>query len=200
MNILDGVNSHKKVVDNFYAEHGPDIKEAVDDVHAKLGNLSGNTLVKAVHDITEMVQKQNNFKDIIQCGKQECSFCCHSEIFLGQDEVNYIKSNAKYEIDQERLAKQRSTTKYSDLSFADRACIMLKDGKCQVYAHRPTLCRNHGATLGVDPEECHQQNLNLGTVFVEQPRAVLMEALQVYITMQNMKSIDDVKNIADYNW
>jgi Fe-S-cluster containining protein len=200
MNILEGVASHQKITDSFYTEYGADIKQAVDDIHAKLGMLSGNTLVKAVHDITEMAQKANSFKDLLQCGKQECSFCCHAEIFLGQEEVNYIKANATYEIDQERLAKQRTATKYSDLSFADRACIMLKNGKCQVYAHRPTLCRNHGAALGTDPEECHQQNLNVGTVFVEQPRAITMEALQVYITMRSMHSIDDVKNIADYNW
>jgi len=203
MNLEDKLNNlpAPKSTD-FYITHQKEIAQAMTELKQKtpLDLLSGDTVVDAIHQMVDGVQEQLDFKSKIQCGKQECSFCCHSEIFISKLEADYIRDNAEYEINEERLYKQRQTKSYNDLSFADKACIMLKDGKCQVYAHRPVLCRNHAALAGTDPQQCHQQNIKQGTVCVDQPRAPLLEAMNLYITTRDVKSIDDVRNIAEFNW
>lgn len=200
---LAGVDRPALPKDDFYALHMEDITKVMSDIHTKtiLGKLTGNQLVQTVHHNIDEMQAHLKFKDYIQCDKQECSFCCHSEIFISKDEAAYIKTKGTYTIDAERQAKQRITT-YKQLSFADKACIMLKDGKCQVYANRPALCRNHAASIGIDPEDCHKQNIdqNAGH-WVEQPRNIPLEAFQMYLTLKGSgRSLQGVKNIADFDW
>ncbi len=192
--------------EDFFIKHKDelnDVQEALEN-HPKFKNLHGHELVANIHKAIDDAQVQIKFADVMQCGKQECSFCCHSEIYIGQAEAAYIKKYAKYEIDPKRLALQRATTDYTKLSFAEKACIMLKDGKCQVYNHRPALCRNHGVVAGTDPEECHQQNLYQHVpgkaVAVQQPRAVLLEGLTMFVTLKDARSLADVRNIAQYDW
>jgi Fe-S-cluster containining protein len=192
--------------DNFFTAH----KEEINEVQDKLAHMFQNapdaeTVVQVVHNIMDDFQTKAKFKEALQCGKQQCSFCCHSEIFIGKPEADHIKKHAKYEIDQERLAKQRATKDYTTLSFADKACIMLKDGRCQVYAHRPALCRNHGVNLGEDPKLCEEQSMNLGIpgappVNILQPRMIVLEAMSTFVTTFAASGIQDIKNIAEYNW
>jgi Fe-S-cluster containining protein len=191
-----------KIKDAFIEEHFEELQKNMMTIHTRTpaGHLHGPTLIRALHVQLDFLQEKAKFEDELQCGRQQCSFCCHSEIFMTPSEAQYIKENAtRYEIDKERQAKQRAT-EYTKLSFADKACIMLKDGRCQIYEHRPMVCRNHGAARGTDPEECHQQNIEQGKVFVSQPRAVIFEAIQFYPIMREPDTFNSVKNIADYEW
>jgi len=191
--------------DDFYIVHQQELQAVSGDLRKLLQKASNNEAVTIIHNQIDMLQQRVNYKDALQCSKQSCSFCCHSEIYIGQPEADFIKQHGNYVIDAARQAKQRATDDYSKLSFADKACIMLKDGKCQVYEHRPSLCRNHGIALGEDPLKCFEQSRDLGqpnkpTVKIQQPRMIALEAMATYITTKNAKDINDVKNIAEYNW
>jgi Fe-S-cluster containining protein len=202
MDMLDKINSGYQVPkDNFYAEHIQDIQKVVEEFQASghFDKMSDDQFAASIHAEIDAMQKHIDINKHIQCDKQQCSYCCHSEIFISPVEAAYIKNNAVYEIAADRQAKQR-TTNYKDLSFADKACIMLKDGKCQIYDQRPTICRNHNVSLGTDPEECYKQNLEQGTHKVEEVRNIALEALSFYLTVDRAKDITDIKNIADYEW
>lgn len=204
MNIADRLSNRPPVgaPGNFYDEHMPEVRQAMEEVlHPKLESLNDHDVVQALHQINTVIQKRANLAAHVQCHRQECSFCCHSEIFLTKTEVDYIKQHATYEVDKTRQEKQRNTLDYRSLSFADKACIMLKNGKCQIYEHRPLLCRNHVAAIGTDPEECRQQNLEQdGKHFVNEPKAVLTEATNFYLPAYRVKSVTEFKNIADFDW
>lgn len=191
--------------DDFYIVEA----EAIHEVQVELGKMLDHrpdeeAAIK-IHASIDALQKQHHFNEALQCSKQECSYCCHSEIFIGKPEANLIKKYGKYEIDKQRQAKQRAATNYNQLSFADKACIMLKDGKCQVYELRPSLCRNHGISVGESPHDCFRQSRDLGIpgtepVKIQQPRMIPLEAMATYITIKGAKGIQDVKNIAEYDW
>jgi len=190
---------------DFYIQESTEISAITRELHQVLDNVPDEAAVTMIHAGIDSLQKKAKFNEALQCSKQSCSFCCHSEIYIGKPEAEYIKKHGKYVIDAERQAKQRATNDYAKLSFADKACIMLKDGKCQVYEHRPSLCRNHGAALGENPLKCFEQSRDLGqpgipTVTIAQPRMIALEAMATYITCKGAKGIQDVKNIAEYDW
>lgn len=191
---------------NFYIEHKQELSDVQDKMAMLLDPMTEEQAVKYVHRAIDYIQEKADMKSVTQCEISKCSFCCHSEIFLGKPEIDYIKKHGKFEIDQARLARQRAVNgDYTKLNFADKACIMLKDGKCQVYEHRPALCRNHGVIKDTDPHDCFVQarDLNMpGTVQVrlQEPRIIPAEALASYITIKNANSIEDVKNISDWDW
>lgn len=191
--------------DDFYIVHSDAMSAITKVLHHVFDRAPDEAAVVEIHGRIDELQKLANYNDAMQCSKQSCSFCCHSEIFIGKPEADFIKKHGTYEIDKEKQARQRATKDYSKLSFADKACIMLKDGKCQVYEHRPSLCRNHGIALGEDPHDCFKQSRDLGqpglpTVKIQQPRMIALEAMATYITVKGAKGPEDVKNIAEYNW
>lgn len=191
--------------DNFYLQQKEELNEVQEAIDQKLAALTDEQAVEQVHKQIDAIQDMTALKTMTQCEISKCSFCCHSEIFIGRHEFEYIKKHGKYEIDQARLARQRATADYTTLSFANKACIMLKDGKCQVYEHRPALCRNHHVVRGTDPQDCFKQSRDLGqpgipAVQLQEPKMVFTEALAMSITVRGAKDINDIKNIADWNW
>ena len=206
MNLTNRLQGLKLTGQDFFSEHREEIDQAIEEVIAKtmLESFSGDQLVYAVHQIIDSIQHQLDFKSQTACAKHNCSFCCHSEIYISETEAEYIKNNAQYTLDaaaQDRLLKQRLTESYKNLTFAEKACVFLKEGKCQVYNFRPVLCRNHAASLDTDPETCHQQNLDqTAGVVINQPRVVLMEALNMYLTMRGVTDISQIRNISEFDW
>ena len=106
--------------DDFYSKHADDLKVAMHQVESIFNQAPRDQRVKTIHAFIDNLQSKVGMDAAIQCGKQECSFCCHSAIFIGPLEAEYIKKNATYTIDKERQQKQRDVEDYKDLSFADK--------------------------------------------------------------------------------
>lgn len=204
MSLIDRLKDLPKLKrDDFYVEHDAEMQEAREFIikNTQAEQLHGHDLVRFVHQNIDYIQEKAGFEAATQCHKQQCSFCCHSEIFISETEADYILEHAEFEINQDRLQKQRNCKSYKDLSFADKACIFLKEGRCQIYEHRPALCRNHAAAAGTDPETCHLQNIDqTAGVVINQPRMVILESLNMYLTMRDATSLDDIRNISNFNW
>jgi Fe-S-cluster containining protein len=173
------------------------IKASMVEVRQHFAGVKGPNLAKALHTTVDELSEKMDIKSKIQCGKQECSYCCHSSIGISPIEAEYIRANATYTIDEQLQEKQR-TTDYKKLSFADKACIMLKNGKCQIYKYRPILCRNHNIALGEDPLNCLKQNSLPGGALTSEIRSPVLEAINFYSVERSFTSV--FKNIADYDW
>lgn len=190
--------------DNFYRQHKEEINEVQEKLDRRLAARTDEEAVQLIHYQIDVIHDMAKLKEATQCEISKCSFCCHSEIFIGRHEFEYMKKYGNYTIDQERLTKQRAAQDYTKLSFADKACIMLKDGKCQVYQHRPALCRNHHVIKGTDPHDCFLQARDLGQpvpqIQLQEPKMIISEAAAMSITMRGAKDISDIKNIAEWNW
>jgi Fe-S-cluster containining protein len=181
---------------SFYEDYSKEINESLEEVRDKLKDVHSRDLVKGVYKLVDVISAELDIKDKIQCGRQECSYCCHSAIYITPLEAEHIRAKGDYTID-DNLQKKQRTTDYSKLSFMDKACIMLKNGKCQVYENRPVLCRNHQILKGEDPLDCLKQS-SLGNTFIKDVRSPVLEALNIYLIDRTMGN--EVKNIADYDW
>lgn len=88
------------------------------------------------------------------CGSG-CSFCCYSDINMSSYEGSYILGVIEYlgiKVDKALLKKQNAK-KWHKLKYAEKACVMLdKTGNCQIYEHRPLICRLWNSTE--DPKLC----------------------------------------------
>lgn len=182
---------------NFYEKFRKELSECVIELDSKIGHLRGHALIKKLHSIIADLGAKNDLNSKIQCGKQACSYCCHSLIAVAPPEAEYIRANAKYTIDKDLQKKQRETD-YSKLSFSDKMCIMLKNGQCQIYEHRPMLCRNHNIALGEDPMDCLKQNSLKTPTPTSDVKIVMAEAANIYIMNKTLNM--PFKNIADYDW
>ncbi len=86
-----------------------------------------------ISKVDELTEKLSGLhKDHMQCRKG-CDLCC----------MNYRIFPVEYfEIQQSLKEKPAQTTESNDDS-----CIFLKDHVCQIYEHRPFICRTHGLPL-----------------------------------------------------
>ncbi len=81
--------------------------------------------------------------------KRSCTFCCHTQVSVTQDEVELLIHEVKQKgikLDLERLKLQSLVSEYSKdfyrLDYEDRKCVFLNDqGECGIYEHRPAVCR-----------------------------------------------------------
>jgi len=89
-----------------------------------------NLLLKRVDDICEKLSTIH--KSHMQCRKG-CDLCC----------MNYRIFPVEYYAIQQALEKNAVLTTKS----VDESCIFLKDHACQIYGHRPLICRTHGLPL-----------------------------------------------------
>lgn len=123
----------------------PGIREA----HTELSN---NMFMQAVNKAIDYLTEKY-LKDKTSCSKG-CSFCCHDEIRMSSFEADYIKGYvfSNKIIPNRRLLKKQSRKPYSELSFADKQCSLLKNGECSIYEARPLICRTYNST--VEPERC----------------------------------------------
>lgn len=86
--------------------------------------------IAKVDELTEKLSELH--KSHMQCRKG-CDLCC----------MNYRIFPVEYFAIQQSLKEQPVETKASQ----DDSCIFLQDHICQVYAHRPFICRTHGLPL-----------------------------------------------------
>ena len=134
--------------------------KVAEDLAPALSLLRDNYLPKEYYkQLNVMIyrsQEEMKFKDHIQCGRQECSFCCHDKIMGSHSEMINIIEIVK----EKKIPINKSIIQTNDnweyLTFADRACPLLANGKCQIYEDRPMVCRKHNITKGQSPEICKE--------------------------------------------
>lgn len=113
--------------------------------------------------------KHPKFKASISCFNCTQSGCCHTNVDITESEAELLADRVPAE-NMERLIKQaavhdtdktpdnqnRNDEKYfsewKKLSFEDRACPFLVEGRCSVYEDRPSVCRKWLVTT--DPKLC----------------------------------------------
>lgn len=101
----------------------------------------------------------------VRCSKG-CSACCYQHTGISEPEAELLVAavkTGKLELDRDRLERQagRDDKSHQELSHADRACVFLKDGLCQVYQFRPAACRTYRVIT--DPVFCDTET-NPGSV------------------------------------
>lgn len=79
-----------------------------------------------------------------------CSGCCHYEVEITQDEAAVLAALVEdgFPIDRARLDEQASRERRSPLWsrfwHPESRCVFLgATGSCQIYEHRPAICRKH---------------------------------------------------------
>lgn len=101
------------------------------------------TILGFYEAINEAFEKSKNInKKDITCRKG-CSFCCHIDVDINEDEAAYIVHYCKennIQINKEYLSKQpakaREKTEYA-------RCVFLENNECSIYEARPVMCRKH---------------------------------------------------------
>lgn len=151
-------------------------------------NIPENEQIETANRFIDDIFEKNDIETQVQCGKQECSFCCHDQIMLSTQEADYIKKNAKYEINKELLEKQKKALDFKKLSFADRACIFLKDGKCSIYEFRPLICKSHNVKKGTDVNNCIVTD-GLTKEPNEQAYSVPVQSILYYFAMKDFPKL-----------
>jgi Fe-S-cluster containining protein len=159
-------------------------------------NIPEEVQIEAANRFIDGIFEKNDIVAQVQCGKQECSFCCHDQIMLSTQEAEYIKKNATYEINQELLEKQRNALDFKKLSFADRACIFLKEGKCSIYEYRPLICKSHNVKKGTNPNNCIVTD-GLTKKPNEQAYSVPVQSMLYYFAM---KDFPELKSTFDHDF
>lgn len=133
-------------------------KEAVKPLQTLRENTTLQEYYRELHLFVDSKIAKANIEDKIQCNKQECSFCCHDKILGTYSEMVYVKNKAKeLGVPINTSVKQREEN-WKSLSFKDKACPLLHNGKCTVYEFRPIICRIHNIALGEDINKCKREN------------------------------------------
>ena len=85
--------------------------------------------------------------------REGCSGCCHYEVEITQDEAEILKQVVQdgFAIDRDRLetqaARARKSPEWGRFWSAANRCVFLGEtGGCQIYEHRPAICRKHLVT------------------------------------------------------
>ncbi len=127
-------------------------------------------------DKIDDIHKEVDIKSHIQCGRQECSFCCHAKITVSRDEANRIINYVKENNIPVNKTKIQSDENWDSLTFAERACPLLHEGKCSIYEKRPILCRQHNITRGENVNDCTKDNEDfyMGTITVPSVDALMI--------------------------
>jgi Fe-S-cluster containining protein len=115
-----------------------------------------------LRNTVDNIKEKSKLDEATSCtGK--CSFCCHSNILVSNDEGIYIRTVVKTEgivPNKERIKIQKASKDihFRDVSWKDRACSLLSDPdengdrQCTIYEDRPIICRTHNSTE--DPSNC----------------------------------------------
>lgn len=102
-------------------------------------------------EINNMSEKE---KLAVSC-KRGCSFCCHINVEITEDEGDVIGEHCKNHnipIDKEYLLNQLKIPEL-EIAFAENsACVFLKNGECSIYDVRPLICRKY--LVATPAEKC----------------------------------------------
>ncbi len=114
---------------------------------------------------TEFQRNQREYGEKIHCRKG-CSDCCSHMFQITEVEAAYISSAVKQLPEERRRRLEESARQYlprREELLAERnvpdawgslppagmrlPCPALEDGACQIYSHRPLICRKYGVPL-----------------------------------------------------
>lgn len=145
-------------------------------VNIRKGAPNRMAFYELVYKLIDDANKKVNIDKEIQCGRQECSFCCHDLILGSKEEVLAIAGYVKKNNIPVNTSANQTKDNWNNLSFKDRACPMLKDGKCSIYSHRPIVCRKHNVLKGTNPEMCNVDKQNINQDVILLPVTTMMMA------------------------
>jgi len=138
-----------------------------------IGRLAaGAPRARAVHTVIDQMRRSTP-KDVaekVTCRKG-CSHCCHIFATCTDDEALLLAEvieRDKVEVDLEMLRIQNGLTQdgYEALPYDQARCALLgKDGVCQVYADRPSSCRNWN--VSTPAERCDSRSPMAGNIQAE---------------------------------
>jgi Fe-S-cluster containining protein len=112
-----------------------------------------------LHQFADNMIESSNIKQFIQCGRQQCSFCCHDKIMGPLSEIVYISNLVKKKGIKVNKSVIQTEENWNTLTFKEKACPLLdEDGRCSIYENRPLICRAHNISLGEDIEKCKRLN------------------------------------------
>ncbi len=125
----------------------------------------GKLLQLASHWAQEFRRNEKLHGAKISC-RRGCTDCCHHLFQITELEAALISAGVKTLPPEKRLSLESRARKYSEERvklLADRnvddawgnlppagsrlACPALEDGACQIYEHRPLICRKYGIPL-----------------------------------------------------
>ncbi len=86
-----------------------------------------------VSTVDKLVDSLSNLHQNHMMCKKGCDLCC----------MNYRVFPVEYLAMQAAIQENPVET----IESVDEACVFLKDHACQIYAHRPIICRTHGLPL-----------------------------------------------------
>lgn len=85
--------------------------------------------------------------------REGCSGCCHYEVEIMRDEAEILKTIVQngFPLDRARLdeqaARERKSPRWDRFVSPENRCVFLgANGACQIYEHRPAICRKHLVT------------------------------------------------------
>ncbi len=92
-------------------------------------------------------------KELSPC-KNGCSFCCHTQVSVTEDEATVLVQRIQEGLDVDRELLERQMMAGNDpqafyrMNHLERRCVFLDDqGSCKVYKDRPSVCRTN-AVIG----------------------------------------------------
>ena len=118
-------------------------------LHLRNSCKSYDEYYQQLHFLIDDYQIKAGIPELIGCTTRDCSFCCHDKIIGAKAEIDYVLSKATY-----INPVVQTEENYESLSFKDKACPLLKDGKCTVYEFRPIICRTHNVDKETKSEDC----------------------------------------------
>ena len=184
------------MTNNFFEDNWEALEKLALKILPYFNNIKGKIpaldILKMFYANIDKVQKHVNFADLTQCNKQNCSFCCHDTIMGTEFEMkalgDYVKES-KIEVNQHNLQKQLSG---ESLTFAEKACPLLKNGRCSIYEVRPFVCRTHNISLGEDFNKCARGTATNAPT--EEIRILELEAFPTTLILSDLK----VTRLIDY--
>jgi hypothetical protein len=93
-------------------------------------------------------------RDDIVC-RRGCLDCCRQDLHLLPVEFLYLKQRLRCQPKAEKIIRQNTRP--------ESCCILLHEGGCLLYEHRPVICRTHGLPLlitedGRERRDCCPKN------------------------------------------
>lgn len=184
------------MTNNFFADNWETLEKLAFKIVPHFNKIKGKIpaldILKMFYASIDKVQKDINFSDLTQCNKQNCSFCCHDIIMGTEFEMkalgDYVKES-KIEVNQLNLQKQLSG---EPLTFAEKACPLLKNGRCSIYEVRPFVCRTHNISLGEDFNKCARGTATDAPT--EEIRILELEAYPMALVLSDLK----IARLIDY--
>ena len=145
------------------------LQQKEDEFGRKLANSRLNTIgkLKVLYDF--MDEFFGHVSDFTPC-KKWCSYCCHYEVCVSEQEVKYIEKNTKYK----RLKRPKVV-----IGGHGKPCPFLKNGACSIYDERPFVCRKHvvfrKSNVACHPDVCFQnQSIQLRLSGLEEAYASII--------------------------